>query len=183
MTTDPAPLWATWANLLTALRLASVPAMLLAIQHHDWGVAAVLFAVAIVTDVGDGKLARYFNQASALGGLLDHATDALFVTAMAWALASTGTINAWLWILIGAAFIQYMLDSRALAGQHLRASALGRGNGIAYFALAGTAIGAHLLDWQWLLGVVAVAAWICVATTLISMGDRAATLVRGAVGR
>ena len=40
--------------------------------------------------------------------------------------------------LVAAAFVQYTLDSRALAGQRLRASALGRWNGIAYFVLLAT---------------------------------------------
>ncbi len=171
--------WATWANLLTAFRLASIPATFFAIAFGDWLIAATLFTLAAVSDFYDGQLARRFNQATSFGGLFDHATDALYVTSCCTALATLGLVNPWLCALIPTAFAQYMLDSRALTGRPLRTSLIGRYNGVAYFVLAGTAIGASLLGWQWLLGIVAVAAWLLVATTVVSMLDRLLTLLRG----
>ncbi len=170
--------WATWANFLTAFRLASIPPTFFAIAFGDWLIAATLFTLAAVSDYYDGQLARRFGQATPQGGLFDHATDALYVTSACTALATLDLVNPWLCGLIPAAFIQYMLDSRSLAGRPLRTSLIGRYNGVAYFVVAGTAIGAALLDWQWLLPVVAVAAWILVATTVVSMIDRLVTLLR-----
>ena len=170
--------WATWANLLTTLRLCCIPAVYLAISASDWLIAACLFALAAISDYFDGKLARYFKQANPLGGLFDHTTDALFVTVCCAALAQLNLSNPWLPLLIPAAFVQYMLDSRALAGQPLRTSLLGRYNGIAYFVLAGVAIGAGLLSWSWLLAAVPALSWVLCATTVLSMFDRLMLLLR-----
>lgn len=141
--------------------------------------AAMILWVAIGTDLLDGFLARRGDQVSALGGLLDHSADAVFVIAMLMAGAYLGYLTYVLPVMVAAAFTQYMLDSRALAGQPLRASSLGRYNGICYFVLGGLLIMEHALslypvplDWYpWL-------AWGLVISTAISMIDRAVALAR-----
>jgi len=164
--------WKTLANALTGLRcLLIVPIAWLILNTH-FAVAMILFGIAVATDVFDGKVARLRGETSALGGLFDHATDALFVSAGLWACASIDLVNDWLPWLVGAAFIQYMLDSKALAGKQLKMSAIGRNNGIAYYVLLGTCIGAAALGWSWLQGPVVAAAWALVATTIVSMVDR-----------
>ncbi|MFT7653736.1 MAG: phosphatidylglycerophosphate synthase [Limisphaerales bacterium] len=170
--------WVTWANLLTALRFAFIPGTALAVLFADWSVAAVLFILAVVSDVYDGRLARRFNQQTRFGGIFDHTTDALFVAACCAALAAQGLINPYLWPLILLSFTQYVFDSKVLAGQPLKASIIGRSNGIAYYALAGTAIGAQVLNFTYLMPLVAVTAWLLVLTSLISMTDRALALWR-----
>ena len=80
-----------WANLLTGLRLIVLAPCVVAILQGYWWAAAALFTVAALSDYYDGKLARRFNQTSPFGGLFDHATDALFVTACCWAAARTAT--------------------------------------------------------------------------------------------
>lgn len=170
--------WLTWANLLTAIRLILIAPTCWLILERYWPGAAVLFTAAAVSDYFDGKLARRFGQTSATGGLFDHATDALYVTAGCWALAEIGLINPLLPWLIPAAFVQYMLDSKALSGRRLRMSALGRYNGIAYFVVVGTGIGLKLLGLDLLEPVLAAGAWLLVATTIVSMLDRLITLVR-----
>ncbi len=170
--------WFTWANLLTLVRVATLLPLVYSMLHGLWLWAAVLFTIAVVTDVYDGKLARRLQQTSPLGGLFDHATDALFVTLGCWALAHISLINSILPWLIPAAFVQYMLDSKALSGVALRMSAIGRSNGVAYYVLLGTGIGAELLGWTWLRWPIAVFGWVLVVTTLASMLDRAITLVR-----
>lgn len=164
--------WITWANLATALRLALIPATVLAISFADWGLAAVLFTIVVISDVVDGRLARRFDQVSPLGGLFDHATDATFVAVCTAVIASTGKINPWLAPLIAIAFIQYTLDSKALVGQSLRASKIGRINGIAYFVLVGTVIGHHLLGFYFLDLPIQIFAWVLVASSLVSIVDR-----------
>lgn len=168
----------TWANLLTTLRVATLPPVVYAILNRLWWFAAILFAIAVVTDIFDGKVARRLQQTSPFGGLFDHATDAAFVTLSTWALAQLNLINPWLAWLIVIAFTQYMLDSKALAGVALRMSAIGRSNGVAYYVLVGVIIGAELLGWSWLTTAAAWGAWLLVATTLLSIADRAITLIR-----
>lgn len=169
--------WFTWANLLTLIRVATLFPLVFTILNELWLCAAVLFTIAVITDFYDGKLARSLHQTSPLGGLFDHATDAAFVTLGCWALASIELINPWLPWLIPAAFVQYMLDSKALSGVSLRMSAIGRTNGVAYYVVLGTAIGAELFDWTWLQGPISGFAWLLVASTLTSMLDRALTLL------
>ncbi len=168
----------TWANVLTAIRLVMLPPLVYAVLQQQWLAAAAYFTLAVVTDIYDGKLARQFKQTSPHGGLFDHATDALLVTLGSWAMAQLGLINPWLHWMIPLAFIQYMLDSKALAGASLRMSRLGKYNGIAYYALLGTGIGVNLLTLDILLVVVSWGGWLLVITTAMSMLDRAVTLRR-----
>ena len=86
------------------------------------------------------------------------------------ACAAQGWATLWLPLLVVAAFAQYSLDSKALAGAKLRANWLGRTNGIAYFVLVGVCIGFALLGLpQWLPLLLS---WLLSATTLISMFNR-----------
>ncbi len=173
--------WLTPANGLTAVRLACAPLVAFCVLHGADGAAGVLFALAVATDFADGALARRRGETSALGGLLDHATDALFCSTALAALAALGTVPAVLPVLVAAAFLQYALDSRALAGRPLRGSSLGRWNGVAYFVLVGIPVIRDALCVGWpgpellrLLG------WALVGTTLASMLDRALALLRPA---
>ena len=133
------------ANSLTMIRLVSAPVLGWSITHGHWWLAAFIMAGATASDVFDGKLARSQGTASPFGGFFDHATDAIFVSIGAWALAAVGLINPWLWPLIGIAFLQYALDSNSLRGHELRTSKLGRYNGVGYYALVGSAIGYQAL--------------------------------------
>jgi cardiolipin synthase len=172
-------MWKTWANLLTLLRIISIVPCAWAILSGYWGIAALLFTLAVITDLLDGPLARRFNHDSALGGLLDHATDAAFVTTTLGALAFVGYGNMLLPGLIVAAFAQYALDSRALTGQRLKTSWLGKNNGIAYFVLAGVVVIRNGLGLSWPADIwIQMLGWLLVITTLISMIDRLLALLR-----
>jgi phosphatidylglycerophosphate synthase len=163
----------TAANALTALRLVSVPFFAAAVLAGSAGAACALFALAVATDFFDGRVARMRGETSAFGGLLDHASDALFVTAGLGALAWNGAVPAPLPFLVAAAFVQYVVDSRAHAGKRLRASRLGRYNGIAYFALVAAPLVRDLLGLAWpAANVVRALGWALVVTTALSMADR-----------
>jgi len=174
------PRWLTRANGLTALRLAAAPALAVAIREGAAPVAAALFVLAVVTDVLDGRVARRFGESTPLGGFFDHATDAAFVTAGLAALALGGEIPALLPTFVALAFLQYTLDSRWLSpGAHLRASSLGRANGIAYFVPIGLAVGRDLLALPWPPAAwLRALGWLLVATTAVSMADRGVALWR-----
>ncbi|MCY4344467.1 MAG: CDP-alcohol phosphatidyltransferase family protein [Gammaproteobacteria bacterium] len=170
-----------WANLLTALRLAAAPVAGWSTAGEHWLAALLLWLVAIVTDVFDGILARRFGAASSGGGLFDHGTDCAFVTFSLGGLASAGWVPWLLPILVPLAFLQYALDSRALAGRPLRTNRIGKSNGIGYFAVAGVVIVPNALGWgDWLPTVLGAAlAWLLAATTLLSMGERLLLTLRG----
>ena len=164
----------TWANLLTVLRLASAGPCAYAVIAGSWMWAGGLFAIAVATDLLDGPVARRYNHVSNLGGLLDHATDALFVVVTLGALAHLGYLPWLLSCLVAAAFIQYTVDSQALAGSKLRTSWLGRCNGIAYYVVVGIPVIRNALELAWPDDVwIDRLAWLLVITTVISMFDRA----------
>jgi cardiolipin synthase len=172
-------MWKTWANLLTLLRIVSIVPCAWAILNDHWGTASALFTVAVITDLLDGPLARRYGHDSALGGLLDHATDAAFVAITLGALAFIGYGNTLLPGLIVAAFIQYALDSRVLAGHQLKTSWLGKNNGIVYFVLVGVPVIRNGLGLSWPADIwIDVLGWLLVITTLTSMLDRLLALLR-----
>jgi phosphatidylglycerophosphate synthase len=166
-------------NLLSVSRALLAPVAIFLIVQSNWQMAAWILVIAIVTDLADGQIARRWQQTSPLGGFLDHASDAILVASMLAAESYLGFVTPLLPILVILAFGQYSWDSKALQGQPLRASKLGRYNGIAYFVVAGfpilqPVVGLEVLDKtqiQWF-------SWLMVTSTLISMADRAIALYR-----
>jgi len=166
-------MWTTWANLLTLIRLLVAVPCALAVREEQWSLAATLLTLAIVTDLLDGPVARRFKHETPLGGLLDHATDAVFITLVLTALAANAFITFLLPMLVISAFLQYTLDSAALRGRRLRSSWLGRSNGIAYFFVGSIPIYAAVLGLGGLVQPLTAAfAWVLVLTTLVSMAER-----------
>jgi phosphatidylglycerophosphate synthase len=172
-------MWLTAANLLSLYRPVAALLCAYTITADAWFYAALIYLTAVVTDLADGSIARRLNQATPLGGLIDHSSDALFVVFMLGFWASQGLIPFALPLLIIFAFTQYVLDSKVLAGQSLRTNHLGRWNGIAYFALAGIPIGINWLGLPAiLLDAIPWLAWLLVISTCLSILDRAQTLYR-----
>ncbi len=72
----------TYPNLLTLLRICLIPILMLIFylpfQEHRL-VAALVFALAALTDLLDGYLARRLGQESRLGSFLDPVADKLVV--------------------------------------------------------------------------------------------------------
>lgn len=165
--------WITRANALTLLRLLAAPALVVAILVGAYGIASALFAVAVVTDLFDGWVARRFGETSPRGALFDHAVDAIFVTAGSAALAWLGALPAPLPPLIAIAFVQYALDSGAGMRGSLKASALGRCNGIAYYAIVALSISRAILGLgESSRGVVMGLGWILVISSIASVISR-----------
>jgi len=166
-------IWSTRANALTLLRLLAAPALVVAVRDDAVAAAAALFALAVATDFADGWVARRYGEASRLGGLVDHAVDATFVTCGTAALASRGVLPGALPPLIAIAFLEYAWDARRARSRGLRPSALGRWNGIAYYVAIGVPVIRDALG----LGtpgpvLVRSIGWLLVVTTLVSIGTR-----------
>lgn len=166
--------WRTPANALTLLRLATAPALAAAIVAERWLLATGLFWLAVATDFADGAVARRHGSTSPLGGFLDHLTDALFCSIGLAALAQQGVVTALLPVAVLVAFTQYAWDSRVVQGKALRASWLGRWNGIAYYVMVAVPVIRNGLGigwpWDWLVQGMA---WALVLTTVASILDRA----------
>jgi cardiolipin synthase len=86
----------TVPNLLSVLRLAGVPLFLwLLLGPHADGYAVLVLMVAGFTDWLDGKAARWLNQYSRLGELLDPAADRLYILATLTAFLIRGIVPWW----------------------------------------------------------------------------------------
>ena len=110
------------ANLLTFLRLLALPFFVLALANGRLALAFGLFIAATVTDFFDGLIARWLDQTSPLGALLDPAADKLLMTAGFVMLADTtlladvalsARIPLWLTVLV--IFRDVMIVGLALA--------------------------------------------------------------------
>ena len=92
----PDRVW-TLPNALSVLRLLGVPLflwLLLGPEADGW--ALVVLMVSGFTDWLDGKLARWLDQGSRVGALLDPAADRLYIVAALVALALREIVPAWL---------------------------------------------------------------------------------------
>jgi len=167
------PVWLTPANALTALRLLLAPALVIAIVEGVPIAAALIFWVAVATDVADGRVARRFGDETAYGRFFDHTVDATFVTAGSAALAGVGEVPAILPVSIALAFAQYAVDSRSAITSALRKSRLGHWNGIAYYVIVAVPVmrDAMGIGWPGTTWVLA-GGWALVASTILSMVGR-----------
>ena len=80
--------WLTIPNVLSLLRLGSVPVFLWLFLTDRENAAVILYAAGAWTDFFDGLIARRFNQVSELGKLLDPLADRVFIVALAVALVA-----------------------------------------------------------------------------------------------
>lgn len=91
----------TVPNALSVARLLGVPLFLWLLLGPEWDVAAiVVLALAGISDYLDGKLARWLDQASRLGALLDPLADRLYIVSTLVAFVLRDVIPLWVAALI-----------------------------------------------------------------------------------
>lgn len=67
----------TIPNLLSVIRIALIPVFAVLFNNGSYGWAVFVLAMSGLSDFFDGKIARKFNQISALGKMLDPVADKL----------------------------------------------------------------------------------------------------------
>jgi CDP-diacylglycerol--glycerol-3-phosphate 3-phosphatidyltransferase len=90
-------------NLLTVLRIMLVPALVVALLGNTPGgdvLAAIVFALASLTDFIDGYLARARDSITTFGKLMDPLADKLLIVAALISLVSLHRLAAWVAMVI-----------------------------------------------------------------------------------
>jgi CDP-diacylglycerol--glycerol-3-phosphate 3-phosphatidyltransferase len=171
----------TWPHVLSFSRVLAGPIVALLILYKPGDadlVAAILFALASLTDLVDGKLARYSQQVSPLGIFIDTTSDKVLVSLALIAMAVSGMAQVWVaLVIVGREFLISGLRSYAASCDRIiSAHAWGKGKAaitmVAIIAVLVAVGGEHAsaistfiprAGWstfgtaaQWLLGVSAV---------------------------
>lgn len=119
-------------NVLTVVRILLVPVLVVALLDKTGGgdlLAAIVFAVASLTDAIDGYLARSRNWVTTFGKLMDPIADKLLIVAALVALVSRGRLEAWVAMVIISrefAVTALRLAAGAQQGVVIAASSLGK---------------------------------------------------------
>jgi CDP-diacylglycerol--glycerol-3-phosphate 3-phosphatidyltransferase len=121
---------AVFLQAVTWLRVALVPVIMALVlagpdTRYAFAIAAVLFAIAAVTDFFDGFLARRWAQTSAFGSFLDTTADKLLVSGALLALVSVDRASPWIaLIIVGRELAILGLKGAAAAGGDLVAPSI-----------------------------------------------------------
>jgi cardiolipin synthase len=87
-------------NLLTMLRLFTLPFLVITILDHRWGLAFALLWIAGVSDGLDGLLARWLEQRTTLGLYLDPIADKLLLSTLFVVLTHVNVIPRYVTVLV-----------------------------------------------------------------------------------
>ncbi len=171
-------------NVLTVVRILLVPVLIVALLEKTGGgdlLAAIVFAVASLTDAIDGYLARSRNWVTTFGKLMDPIADKLLIVAALIALVSLDRLAAWVaMVIICREFAVTALRVAAGAQQGVVISASPLGKIKTAFQVAMVlvliAVGGHPL-WVSLL------VYVTVFVTVLSGADYFFGLRRGLIAR
>jgi CDP-diacylglycerol--glycerol-3-phosphate 3-phosphatidyltransferase len=171
-------------NVLTVIRILLVPVLVVALLRKTSGgdlLAAIVFAVASVTDAIDGWLARSRNWVTTFGKLMDPIADKLLIVAALIALVSLNRLEAWVaMVIIAREFAVTVLRVAAGAGQGvvIPASPWGKLKTAVQVAMVMVLIAVHGRPvWVDLL------VYVTVAITVLSGADYFFGLRRGLLAR
>jgi CDP-diacylglycerol--glycerol-3-phosphate 3-phosphatidyltransferase len=159
-------------NALTVVRILLVPVVVVALLVESPGgstIAAIVFAIAALTDGLDGYIARSQQSVTTFGKVMDPVADKLMVAAALIALVSLDRLAAWVaMVIIAREFAVSGL--RIAAGQQgvvISASSLGKLKTIVQVAAVLALIAASDPDAAWVQALV----YAMVAVTVVSGVD------------
>jgi len=110
------PAWGiTIPNLLTVTRILLTPLFVIFLIRERFGYALLVFIAAGVSDGLDGLIARYFNQRTTLGALLDPIADKVLLSAGFVCLAVLMVIPGWLTVVVISRDVVIMLGIAVFA--------------------------------------------------------------------
>ncbi len=119
-------------NLLTMMRLFTLPFLVITILDHRWGLAFGLLWVAGVSDGLDGLLARMLQQRTTLGQYLDPIADKLLLSTLFLVLTHVNVIPRFVTVLVFSRDLGILLIATLLfvtgTLRHFEPSKLGKFN-------------------------------------------------------
>ena len=158
-------------NVLTLVRILLVPVLVVALLDETPNgdlLAAIVFAVASLTYLVDGWIARSRNAVTTFGKLMDPLADKLLVIAALVALVSLQLLDAW---------VAMVIIARELAVTMTRMAATGQGVVVAAARLGKVKTGVQVATIFLLIAVDSSPAWLdalvyaMVAITIVSGVD------------
>jgi CDP-diacylglycerol---glycerol-3-phosphate 3-phosphatidyltransferase len=158
-------------NVLTVLRILAVPVIVVALlgeTPNGDALAAIVFALAALTDGLDGYIARSRDSVTTFGKLMDPVADKLLIVAALVSLVSLGRLAAWVAMVIIAREVAVTV-MRAVAveeGVVISASWLGK---LKTALQVGAVFG--LIIWDPAPVAIDVLVYVAVAVTLVSGAD------------
>jgi cardiolipin synthase len=105
-------------NLLTMVRLFTIPFIVIEILDGNFGVAFSLFILAGISDGFDGLLARWLDQKTTLGLYLDPIADKLLLSTLFLVLTHVGIIPRYVTVLVFSRDFGILLISTLLFATH-----------------------------------------------------------------
>jgi cardiolipin synthase len=109
------------ANQVTLARAyLAAPALAYSLAPGHLGLLAVVLAIAGLTDLVDGTIARRFGSYSTLGGGLDPVVDGVLLGAVAIGLVASGIIPLWLAVVIVLRYLLPAIGGLVLISMHRR---------------------------------------------------------------
>gem|GEM_PF-50513 len=87
-------------NILTLLRIAASPILILLLKNDQYSAALWLCALAGISDALDGYLAKTFGCETRIGAILDPIADKVLITSVVVMLALNGVLPFWLLLVI-----------------------------------------------------------------------------------
>jgi len=168
----------TLANAITLFRIVLIPVFGVLFLHGHHALALIVFALAGLSDLLDGLVARALHQQTRLGQILDPAADKLLLVVCFLATAARGVIPRWLAALViardvvlvaGAGLLALRL--RRVAGEaphHWKPTRLGKWSTATQVATIGLGLAQGMGGWPALGPWVAALVVPCAAATALA---------------
>lgn len=164
-------------NKLTLLRVIMIPVFMVVYMYYNVYpiISAGIFALAFLTDMLDGYLARKNNQVSNFGKIMDPLADKVLVAAAMVLLTASGIVNAWVTVLVLARefAVSGIRIAAAAEGNVVAASIWGKIKTIWQFIAITIALllsgKNEIFEWQQLF--IEILMWINLALTVLSGAD------------
>ncbi len=162
-------------DLLASVRIALVPVIMAFVWaggrgvSNAYGIAALLFLIAAITDFLDGYFARRWGITTIVGAFLDTTADKLLVTGTLLALIAVGRASIWVtFIIMAREFIVMALRGiTAIEGTTVAPSVAGKAKAVVQFVAVFLAM--MRLDEPW--GALYLDEWAMIIAAIVTIAS------------